>query len=274
MCRIAAYFGPPLRLSEVLNEPSHSLEHQSRNAREMTGSGVAGDGWGIGWFPSGEDPEPGMIKSILPLWSDENARTSAHAIASGSVVGHIRLASPNIETCFTNTPLYPLGGQLWTVNGELTPWPGPLSLALRNRMHPEDEAAIRGSTDGEILGWLWHTCLRRSRPHDTASALREALTVARDLAFDHGGEIKMNIIVAGPAGFVAARYAEPGEPNSLYWRERWHGGSVVASEPLDDAPGWHRVEPSTLVRADATGIRTEPLDLPESGNRGARRQSA
>jgi gamma-glutamyl hercynylcysteine S-oxide hydrolase len=277
MCRIAAYFGPPIRLSELLNEPPHSLEHQSRNAREMADSSVAGDGWGIGWFPAGDDRKPGMIKSILPLWSDENARTSARAIVSGSVVGHIRLASPSIETCFINTPLYPLGDHLWTVNGELSPWPGPLSKALRDRLHPDDEAAIRGSTDGEMLGALWRTCLRRSTPQDTASALREALMIARDLAFDHGGKIKINVIVAGADGFVATRYAELGEPNSLYYlagQERWHGGSVVASEPLDDGPGWHRVEPSTLVRADAGGIRTEPLDLPEAGRTTRRRQSA
>src|SRR5947209_4490067 len=115
MCRIAAYFGPPIRLSELLNESPHSLEHQSRNAREMADSTVAGDGWGVGWFAAG-DPKPGMIKSLLPLWSDENAKSAAHAIVSGSAVGHIRLASPSIEVCFTNTPLYPLGEYLWTVN--------------------------------------------------------------------------------------------------------------------------------------------------------------
>ncbi|MFO0889905.1 MAG: hypothetical protein U0790_12290 [Isosphaeraceae bacterium] len=44
MCRIAAYHGPPLRLSVLLNETSHSLENQSRNAREMADFSVAGDG--------------------------------------------------------------------------------------------------------------------------------------------------------------------------------------------------------------------------------------
>ncbi len=250
MCRIAAYFGPPVPLSALLNEPSHSLEHQSRNAREMAVSSVAGDGWGIGWFPAAGDSQPGMIKSLLPLWSDENAKTSAHAIVSGSVVGHIRLASPNVEVCFTNTPLYPLSGHLWTVNGELSPWPGPLSKSLRDRLDPKDEAAIRGSTDAEMLGALWSTCLRQAAIPDTATALRDALSIARDLAIEHGGKIKINVIIGGPDGFVATRYADSGTPNSLYYltgEKRWHGGSVVASEPLDDGPGWHEVEPSTLV---------------------------
>src|SRR5437763_4631270 len=105
MCRIAAYLGPAVRLSALINETPHGLTDQSRNARQMADSSVAGDGWAIGWFMPGSGPTPGMLKSILPLWSDENRRTMAHAVLSGSIVGHIRFASPNIETCFTNTPM-------------------------------------------------------------------------------------------------------------------------------------------------------------------------
>jgi predicted glutamine amidotransferase len=121
MCRIAAYFGSPVRLSSLLHEPPHGLTDQSRNARQMTDSSIAGDGWGVGWFHPEAGPTPGMIKSILPLWSDENAKTATHAILSGTVVGHVRYASPNIEVCFTNMPLYVLDDHLWTINGELQP---------------------------------------------------------------------------------------------------------------------------------------------------------
>jgi predicted glutamine amidotransferase len=48
MCRIAAYFGPPARPSSLLHEPPHGLTDQSRNARQMTDSSIAGDGWGVG----------------------------------------------------------------------------------------------------------------------------------------------------------------------------------------------------------------------------------
>jgi len=36
---------------------------------------------------------------------------------------------------------------------------------------------------------------------------------------------------------------------------------VVASEPLDDGPGWHEVAPDTLVRVDARGGRVESLAM-------------
>jgi glutamine amidotransferase len=277
MCRIVAYLGSPLPLSKLLTEAPHGLQDQSRNARQMTDSSVAGDGWGVGWFCPEAGPRPGLLKSILPMWSDENANAVPHAIVSGSIVGHVRLASPNIETCFLNTPLYVMDDHLWTINGMLEPWPGPLSKALRDRLDPEHEADLRGSTDGEMLGSLWRTCFRRTGGKDASAALRSTLRMARDLTRDHGGEIKTNVILADASRVWAVRYAEPGEPNTLYVLEgepRWGGGAIVASEPLDDGPGWREVGPDTLVRADAQGVHLEPLDLDRVEQRAYRRQTA
>ncbi|WP_435017994.1 hypothetical protein TA3x_005621 [Tundrisphaera sp. TA3] len=264
MCRIAAYLGPPRTLSSLLDDPPHGLTDQSRNARQMSDSSVAGDGWGVGWFNPGAGPTPGLLKSVLPLWSDQNGRTMPRAVASGSIVAHIRYASPNIETCLTNTPLYVLDDHLWTINGMLQPWPGPLSKAIRDRLDPDHEADLRGSTDGEMMGALWRTHFRRAGGRDAALALRTTLRECRDLARDHDGEIKTNVILASGSDVVAVRYAEPETPNTLYYlagESRWSGGSVIASEPLDEGPGWIEVGPDTLVRADARGVRLEPLDL-------------
>lgn len=276
MCRIAAYLGPPARLSAMLHEPTHGLADQSRNARQMTDSSVAGDGWGVGWFLPESGPTPGLLKSILPLWSDENAKSATHAVMSGAVVGHIRYASPKVETCFVNTPLYVLDDHLWTINGDLKPWPGPLSKAMRDRLDPDHEADLRGATDGEMLGAMWRTHSRRAGGRDAAEALRSMLREARDPTREHGGEVKTNLILASAAEILAVRYAEPGEANTLYYlsdEPLWQGGSVVASEPLDDGPGWHAVGPDTLVRVDARGVRPEPLDLDHPA-RGRRRKTA
>ncbi len=277
MCRIAAYYGPPVRLSALLHEPSHGLTDQSRNAKEMADSSIAGDGWGIGWYCPDSGPTPGMIKSILPLWADENARSATHAVLSGSIVGHIRFASPGIEVCFTNTPLYVLDDYLWTINGMLEPWPGPLSKALRDRLDPDHEADVRGSTDGEMMGALWRTHFRRTGGRDAPAALRTMLREARDLARAHDGEIKTNVILANATGLLAVRFADPVEANTLYYlrgEARWNGGAVVASEPMDDGPGWHEVGPDTLVRVDGKGVHLEPLDLEPADLPRRRRQSA
>jgi glutamine amidotransferase len=277
MCRIAAYLGPPARPSALLHETPHGLTDQSRNARQMTDSSVAGDGWGVGWFFPDSGPTPGLLKSILPLWSDENAKTATHAILSGSIVGHIRYASPKIETCFINTPLYVLDDYLWTINGELQPWPGPLSKALRDRLDPDHEADLRGATDGEMLGATWRTHFRHTGDRDAAKALRSVLREVRDLAREHDGEIKTNLILADATEILAIRYADPGEPNTLYYlagEPRWHGGALVASEPLDEGPGWHEVGPDTLVRVDARGVHLEPLDLDRAAHGRRHRKTA
>ena len=266
MCRIAAYFGPPVPLSIVVDDAPHALTDQSRNAREMADGTVAGDGWGIAWIPPHDPEHPGILKSILPLWSDENARNVPRGISASSFVGHARFASPNIEVCLTNTPIYPLGRHIWTVNGELKPWPGELSRRLRSMLHPEDEAAVRGSTDAEMLGALWRTCLRRVGLDREDLALREALAAARDSARALGGSVHVNAIVADSDGLFAVRFADSSEPPSLYTlnhSERRPGVVLIASEAFDDDPAWRPVPPSSLVVADARGLRIEPLDLPK-----------
>lgn len=267
MCRIAAYFGPPARLSSLFQGPSHGLVDQSRNARLMADSRIAGDGWGVGWFCPEAGPTPGLLKSILPVWSDENAKTVLCAVRSGSIVGHIRFASPSIETCFTNTPIYVMDDHLWTINGMLEPWPGPLSKAIRDRLDPDHEADLRGATDGEIMGALWRTHFRRTGSTDAAEALRSTLRETRDLAREHNGQVKTNVILAGGSEVIAVRYADSTEPNSLFvlhGEARWNGGALVVSEPLDDEAGWHEVGPDTLVRLGAWGVRLEPLNLDDA----------
>src|SRR4051812_21997193 len=224
MCRIAAYLGPSTQLSALFDEPAHGLTDQGRNSRLMADSSVAGDGWGVGWFDPEAGPTPGLLKNILPVWSDQNARTVLPAIRSGSFVGHIRYASPGIETCLTNTPIFVLDDHIWTINGSLEPWPGPLSKALRDRLDPDHEADLRGSTDGELMGALWRTHFRRTGGKDPAGALRSTLREARDLALEHGGHIKTNVILASGSELIAVRFAEPGEANTLYTLEnqgRW-----------------------------------------------------
>ena len=147
-----------------------------------------------------------------------------------------------------------------------SPWPGPLSLAIRNRLHPEDEAAIRGSTDAEMLvpsgGRATAGRVPTPRASPTPSARRCAWPVtSRSIT---GARSRRNIIVGHAGGFAAGalrRAGRAGVAVSPGREGRWAGALLVASEPLDDGPGWRRVEPSTLVIADRDGLRTEPIGL-------------
>lgn len=264
MCRIAAYLGPPVQLSKLLDVCPHGLKDQSLHATQMAKTNIAGDGWGVGWFLPEADSTPGLLKSATPLWSCQNAQTAPRAILSGSMVGHVRLASGSIETSYANTPLFVMDDHLWTINGELKPWPGPLSRALRARLDPDHEADLRGVTDGEMLGALWRTHFRRTGGRDPAGALRSMLRETRDLARAHDGGVTANIILASAGEVLAVRYAEGMEPSSLYslgGATRWRGGALVASEPLDNGQEWQEVPMDTLVRLDGGGVHLEALRL-------------
>ena len=55
MCRFTLYLGPPVRLSTLLIEPSHSLIQQSFHAEERS-EPLNGDGFGVGWYAPGITP--------------------------------------------------------------------------------------------------------------------------------------------------------------------------------------------------------------------------
>ena len=54
----------------------------------------------------------------------------------------------------------------------------------------------------------------------------------------------------------------PTPPHTLYRLDRgrrWPDGTVLASEPLDDDPGWQSIPVGSLVRVDSSGSSVEPL---------------
>jgi glutamine amidotransferase len=227
----------------------------------MSDSSIAGDGWGVGWCPGADSCAPAMLKSTLPLWSDQNAQTALPGIAAPVIVGHIRYASPGIDIDFTNTPLYTFDGYVYTHNGGFLPWPSPIGKAIRDRLLPAHEQDVKGATESELIAALWRTHRERDPRHDPAGALRAALRDCRDLAREHGAKLKANLILADRSGVLGVRFAI-GEPsNTLYTRDDGDGVGWIASEPLDAHPGWRPVGDDSLVRLDATGLRHEPLEL-------------
>ena len=262
MCRLVAYHGPPLPLSAVLADAPHGLVRQSYAAAEMSRGLLNADGWGVGWFAPGAGARPGILKGVLPIWADENATAATQAIASGSFVAIVRSASPGLGVAMANTPPYALGEQLFAHNGRVWPWPVPLAGSIRAGVDPEDEAEVRGTTDSEWLAALWRTHLRRAPDRGAGGALRAALREVRDLAIRHQGGISANLVLVGPSGFLAVRFADPGPAPSLYLAEghpRWPGGVMIASEPIDEADCWRAVPPSSFVQVDGRGVCVEPL---------------
>ena len=92
MCRWLAYCGEPLRPSELILHPEHSLIAQSLDS-PLGAETVNGDGFGFGWYPAGPRAgnAPAVFRSTEPAWNDQNLRELTQAVESplsnGAVAG-------------------------------------------------------------------------------------------------------------------------------------------------------------------------------------------
>jgi predicted glutamine amidotransferase len=118
MCRWLAYFGEPLRPSELVLHPStHSS--RSRWISPLGAKTVNGDGFGFGWYPA--DPGPGNIPGIFQrrtAWNDQNLRELTQAIEPPLFFSHVRAAAgPPIQQ--TNCHPFRFQNWLFMPNGAL-----------------------------------------------------------------------------------------------------------------------------------------------------------
>ena len=81
MCRLLAYVGNPILLSDVIIKPVNSMVKQSLHAREST-IPTNGDGFGLGWYSPEVDNDPALFTSVFPAWNDRNFLNIASKIKS------------------------------------------------------------------------------------------------------------------------------------------------------------------------------------------------
>src|SRR5512132_1863071 len=130
MCRWMAWLGQPVLIDELLFKTQHGIVDQSLHAR-MGAEPTNGDGFGLGWYGTGEGP--GVYHSVSPAWSDANLRELAAHIESPLFMAHVRAA---IGSPVQQTNCHPLRRDLM------------LALA------PTQTADIHGSTDTEVVFYL------------------------------------------------------------------------------------------------------------------------
>lgn len=101
MCRFLVYRGYPLLLEDLVVRPSNSLIAQSLHAKKRN-KPVNGDGFGLGWYPLHNDPEPGTFVSIEPAWSNRNLIQLARKVYSQHFFAHVRDASTGMSVAEAN----------------------------------------------------------------------------------------------------------------------------------------------------------------------------
>jgi predicted glutamine amidotransferase len=256
MCRLFGMSGGDRRVRATfwLLEAPDSLAEQSR--REP-------DGTGVGWFDA--DGRPQVAKEPLAAYEDETFAREARELESTTFVAHVRYATTGaIEA--RNTHPFEQHGRLFAHNGVVR------DLDRLDRELGDAKALVKGDTDSERLFALVTRGIDRNGGDVGAGILAGARWVAAELPL-----YAINLVLATADGLWALRYPDVHE---LWILERAAGGPhgsrhldaasaagrvrvrsaplaqqpsvILASEPMDEDPGWRALEPGELVHVGPT----------------------
>ncbi len=287
MCRLFGLSGGRDRISATfwLLEAPDSLARQSR--REP-------DGTGLGYF---DDHGTAVVeKQPLAAYEDEAFAREAREVRSSTFIAHIRYASTG-AVAPENTHPFEQAGRLFAHNGVIG------ALERLDKELGDDLSLVRGDTDSERVFALV------TREIQATDDVGEGIAQAARWVAENLPVFALNVILTSNEGLWALRYPETHE---LYVLERRSGGPgggrhldhasargavrvrsgelarrpavVVASEPMDEDPGWRLLESGELLHVDpdlATSSRrvlegppTHPLTLADLGTRAAASQAA
>ena len=269
MCRFALYLGPPVRLSQLMTEPTNSIIHQSYDSKERP-EPLNGDGFGVAWYVSDIRPEPALFRCTTPAWNNHNLLNLAPVTVSHCLLAHVRAATPGLPVTHLNCHPFQRKQFAFMHNGSV----GGFSLIKRHiREQLSDHAynAIQGSTDSEhvlaLMGDAYDSTAQEDPLDRMAAALCQAVAQVESLRKAAGIEEQsyLNMAVTDGECAVVSRYVSDGSEraHSLYWAsgslmvERGEGRVVeggegtpavlVASEPLGPDTSWKPVPPNHLV---------------------------
>lgn len=262
MCRWIAYQGQPVFLEEFITKPEHSLRRQGHDTRENHYSNgelrpLNEDGFGFGWY--GEKEEPGLYRSVTPVWTNSNLESMCQQIKSPLFMAHIRAASAgSIQT--SNCHPFKRDNWLFQHNGRFGDF-GEIKQDIHAKISPRLYADFHGSTDSEAFFYLALTYGLQENP---VGALREAFQTVADIYEKHEIEPHVNFSCALTDGKILYTFlhAVGDEAKTQYYStdkdcdlDLGEGqiilpedSVVVVSEPLNgNREQWHAIPPNTFT---------------------------
>jgi glutamine amidotransferase len=211
----------------------HALQRQSCCDRR----GQCHDsGWGLGHYEGGR---PHVVRSALPAGGDPRFAERAAAVASDTLLAHVRKASAG-SVAERNCHPFACGRWLFAHNGTLMGFaddPGRLRALIPAPLR----AAVRGETDSEhafyfVLGLLGQAAGSADAPAEAAAvagAVAEGVRRLAELYPDRAeGPSQFNFVLTDGRVLAASRWG-----HTLYCAERRGPGPVEGDGPLaaDDA---------------------------------------
>jgi glutamine amidotransferase len=226
-----------LALAALLTEPEHSLVEQARHPREQVSGTDNPDGWGLGWID--DDGRLRRHRSPTPIWEDPALANLARDVVTSDALAAVRLASPGSKVEESgNAPFVADGRWLFSLNGVVDGYHDGIGEKLRALLSPQRLAGIEGDSDSEVLFAL--TLDRLDAGRAVPDALADVVRTVEELTT---GRLNLLLSERGAIGATAVG-------NSLYHR----GGTVIASEPLDDRPEWQQVPDRSVVTSDGADL--------------------
>jgi len=256
MCRLTAYSGQPIPISQVVIDPVHSLLEQSQHACEAK-IAVQGDGFGFAWYDGASGP--GVYRDVLPAWSDGNLLSLCTMIRTNLFLAHVR-ASTSGETSRLNC--HPFSHGKWTFmhNGQV-----PDIAQIRRKLEttlPDDlYAARRGTTDSELLFLLM---LANDLESDPLGAVRAVIRLLQEHSvYSHKSDnaVRLTCVLSDGANLYAFRHASDQREPTLYAAQTKQGWTL-ASEPLDaNEVAWNTIAPDQFVTIKNGMMFQKPLEV-------------
>jgi glutamine amidotransferase len=212
------------------------------------------DGAGIGIFAA--DGTPIIDKQPMAAWEDSDFAAEARELTTDTFVAHVRYASTGALSV-PNTHPFTQDGRIFAHNGAFA----GLDVLDRRLAELDATSLVGGETDSERMFALI-TAETRARAGDVEAGIVAALTwIIEQLPI-----YALNVILATPEQMWAMRYPET---NELWLLQRPAAGDdlaarsarinarsgelgecdsvVVASEPMDDDPGWRPIAAGELL---------------------------
>jgi glutamine amidotransferase len=248
MCRHLAYAGPEVSLKSLLIDPPYGLYRQAWAPRMQRHGTVNADGFGIGWYASG-DPVPARYRRAVPIWGDPSLPDLARVTRSSAVLAAVRDATVGTALGEAAAAPFASGSWLFSHNGLLAGW--PVSAAGLARVEPL--LALEAMTDS---AFLWALALERLR---SGTAPDVALAATIDAVEAAGGTGRFNFLLTDGRTIVATTAGD------TLWYRRADDGVTVASEPCDDEPGWAEVPDRQLLTAAPSQVTVRPLSSLNEG---------
>ena len=268
MCRLFAMTSAPQRVRATfwLLDAQDSLTAQSRRDP---------DGTGLGYFRP--DGEPVLHKAPIAAYDDRAFAEEAKSVESTTFIAHVRYATTG-ELTERNCHPFCAEGRMLAHNGHI----GDLGK-LEGHLGAAAMAQVRGDTDSERFFALVNRETEAAGGDVTAGLRSAARWVAAELPL-----FALNIVMTTDDQLWALRYPDT---HSLYVLERRAGGHregrqldqagtggrlrvragelaelpsvVVASERLDEDPGWRALRPGELVHVGPDQRVESRIALPD-----------